>query len=40
VAEWGAQGPAPVSTEGVLGLEPVGDMELLAKEPFRGRLKG
>jgi hypothetical protein len=36
----GAQGPVPVSTEGVLGFDPVGDMELLAKDPFLGRLMG
>lgn len=34
------QGPAVVSAEGVLGCDAVGDMELLAKEPFRGRLNG
>lgn len=37
--EWDPQGPAPVSPDGVLGCEAVGDMEPLAKEPFRGRLK-
>jgi hypothetical protein len=26
--------------EGVLGWDVVGDMELLAKDPFRGRLRG
>lgn len=34
------QGPAVVSAEGVLGCDAVGDIELLAKEPFRGRLNG
>lgn len=34
------QGPAVVSAEGVLGCDAVGDMELLAKEPLRGRLNG
>lgn len=30
------QAAAPVSAEGVLGCEPVGDIELLANEPFLG----
>lgn len=30
--------PGPVSAEGVLGCDAVGDIELLAKEPLRGRL--
>lgn len=34
------QAPAPVSAEGVLGLDPVGDIELLAKDSLRGRLMG
>lgn len=38
--ECGPQGPATVSPEGVLGCDAVGDMELLANEPFRGRPKG
>jgi hypothetical protein len=36
-------GPHPtevVSTEGVLGLDPVGDMVLPANEPLRGRAIG
>jgi hypothetical protein len=36
-AEWDPQRLPPASTEGVPGFEVVGDMELLAKEPFRGR---
>lgn len=39
-AECEPQGPAFVSPDGVLGCEAVGDIELLANEPFRGRLKG
>jgi hypothetical protein len=38
-AECEPHGPALVSAEGVLGWEVVGDIELLAKEPLRGRLK-
>jgi hypothetical protein len=34
--EWEPQGPALASAEGVVGCEVVGDMELLANEPFRG----
>lgn len=29
--------PAPVSADGVLGCDAVGDMELLANDPLRGR---
>ena len=34
--ECGPQGPAPVSRAGVLGCDAVGDMELLANDPFLG----
>lgn len=34
------QGPAVVSPEGVLGCDAVGDIELLANEPLRGRVNG
>lgn len=34
--EWEPQGPAPASVAGVLGCEAVGDMELLANDPFLG----
>ena len=33
------QEPGPVSPEGVLGCDAVGDMEPLAMEPLRGRAK-
>lgn len=36
--EWEPQGPPPASADGVLGCDPVGDMELLANDPLRGRL--
>lgn len=32
--------PLPASAEGVLGWDVVGDMELLANDPFRGRERG
>jgi hypothetical protein len=32
------QAAAPDSAEGVLGCEAVGDMELLANDPFLGRI--
>jgi hypothetical protein len=35
--EWEPQAAAPDSAEGVLGCDVVGDMELLANDPFRGR---
>lgn len=31
------QAPAPASADGVLGCEAVGDIELLANDPLRGR---
>ena len=39
-AGWVPQAPTPASAEGVLGCDVVGDMELLAKEPLRGRGSG
>lgn len=39
-AECDPQGPPPASAEGVLGCDPVGDIEVLAKDPFLGRPKG
>jgi hypothetical protein len=34
------QAVVPASAEGVVGFEPVGDMEPLANDPFRGRAGG
>ncbi len=34
------QGTLPLSADGVLGCDPVGDIELLANEPLRGRGRG
>ena len=35
MAEWEPQAATPGSPEGVVGWEVVGDIELLAKDPFR-----
>lgn len=39
-AECDPQGPAVLSADGVVGCEAVGDIEVLANEPFRGRARG
>jgi hypothetical protein len=39
-AEWVPQVPGPVSPDGVVGCDAVGDIEPLAIDPLRGRAKG